>query len=934
MIQGYRKRVFGIGLLLAAFGVSAADPVLNINAERSGDSRIERKAERSGKVFSFSCAVDRYFMVTLPKQLGTDFSLSAWFKPDGIPDRIGKFCLIGENGGRIRLSYTPAKRFEVEFLLANGKKEVIRTQALPSDRWYHVTFVCLGEKRRARIYVNGQIHHQSVIGDLPAPPVGPFTVGCADPKANRPFWYNGLANEIKFFDSALELGEIRKRFQEESARYDMDKNAVLTAKKTAGGPFVLLPPFADDAVSEKRKQELRKEIPVQLEKYRTEINGYRGVVERRLEGRNCFQKERIGKRMEIVESLERFIRRNLQTGDLTGLLYAANGIQDMKRFVDYFKLEAECIGKFPWFPEGKNPGNNPKVFNVKEFGAKGDGVSDDSAAFVRALDAVKKLNGSPAVLRIPAGVYFFNSFVPAEGKPASKGGCHVRLPRLENALIEGESPETTKLLFGRPRAAGLYMDACRNVTVRNLMLQYRKTPFCQGTVLSVDVPANTITIQHDPGTLTPDDPVYKNNPRFQCCTAYTPDGKLVRTQFLVYNEKKADSLGNGKYRIYMDKRYSVRLVRPGLKFVIPNREGEFPCFPTGDSILCTAENIHIRNSPAAAFQTWGGFWNSWTKCKLYPLPGLCLASNADFLIAGNGTYLSGCSVKNPGDDCFNVFVGGKNIIDTEGNTALYPSMPGHSVPGNSLTFISGETGQTLAIAEIERLSQKKGDTLAVLKEALPDTIVSRKKGGLKKLSAVQEDLVSRSLIRYENRRDAVYDARQWGIGSVASGNYFAHARAGINIQSACSLVENNRFENIPMGVGIAVSCLLGVHEGPAPYCITVRGNSVEDAWAGLRTFTFVQNMAPAQCAPIRALLFENNRWSNTGGLIIKNLSDSVFRKNTISGRTGVNRFGEKENVISVDRCEELMFIEDSYLGRPLSLKDLQRKECGGGIVVK
>ena len=205
---------------------------------------------------------------------------------------------------------------------------------------------------------------------------------------------------------------------------------------------------------------------------------------------------------------------------------------------------------------------------------------------------------------------------------------------------------------------------------------------------------------------------------------------------------------------------------------------------------------------------------------------------------------------------------------------------------------------------------------------------------MKKLSAVQEDLVSRSLIRYESRRDAVYDSRQWGIGTVASGNYFAHARAGINIQSACSLVENNTFENIPMGVGIAVSCLLGVHEGPAPYCIIVRGNVVNDAWAGLRIFTFVQNMAPAKCAPIRALVFENNRWSNTGGLIVKNLSDSVFRGNAIEGRSGVNAFGEKENLITIDRSANLVFSGNVYLGHPLKLSDLLLKECGNGILVK
>ena len=93
-------------------------------------------------------------------------------------------------------------------------------------------------------------------------------------------------------------------------------------------------------------------------------------------------------------------------------------------------------------------------------------------------------------------------------------------------------------------------------------------------------------------------------------------------------------------------------------------------------------------------------------------------------------------------------------------------------------------------------------------------------------------------------------------------------------------------------------------------------------------------MAPAQCAPIRALVFENNRWSNTGGLIVKNLSDSVFRGNTIAGGNGVNSFGEKMNRISVDRSANLLFSGNVCLGRPLTQNDLLLKECGNGILVK
>ena len=42
MIQIPRKLMFGVCMLLTAFQLSAADPVLNINAETGGDSRIDR----------------------------------------------------------------------------------------------------------------------------------------------------------------------------------------------------------------------------------------------------------------------------------------------------------------------------------------------------------------------------------------------------------------------------------------------------------------------------------------------------------------------------------------------------------------------------------------------------------------------------------------------------------------------------------------------------------------------------------------------------------------------------------------------------------------------------------------------------------------------------------------------------------------------------
>ena len=47
----------------------------------------------------------------------------------------------------------------------------------------------------------------------------------------------------------------------------------------------------------------------------------------------------------------------------------------------------------------------PDYFNVKDFGAVGDGQTDDTAAFQKALDAASQAGGG--VVQAPRGNYFF-----------------------------------------------------------------------------------------------------------------------------------------------------------------------------------------------------------------------------------------------------------------------------------------------------------------------------------------------------------------------------------------------------------------------------------------------------------------------------------------------------------------------------------------------
>ena len=58
-----------------------------------------------------------------------------------------------------------------------------------------------------------------------------------------------------------------------------------------------------------------------------------------------------------------------------------------------------------WANDPLNPAVKPEEIDARDFGVKGDGVSDDAPAFARAVDAVRRLGGRPCVLRIPAGLY-------------------------------------------------------------------------------------------------------------------------------------------------------------------------------------------------------------------------------------------------------------------------------------------------------------------------------------------------------------------------------------------------------------------------------------------------------------------------------------------------------------------------------------------------
>lgn len=100
---------------------------------------------------------------------------------------------------------------------------------------------------------------------------------------------------------------------------------------------------------------------------------------------------------------------------------------------------------------------NYERVNVREFGAKGDGVTDDSDAIQNAINYALNLNGktysvAPHVV-IPKGEYVINKTITIT-KPSGHGNsvtypCHI--------TIEGEGRSGTKLIINADNIAGMHI---------------------------------------------------------------------------------------------------------------------------------------------------------------------------------------------------------------------------------------------------------------------------------------------------------------------------------------------------------------------------------------------------------------------------------------------------------------------------------------------
>ena len=138
----------------------------------------------------------------------------------------------------------------------------------------------------------------------------------------------------------------------------------------------------------------------------------------------------------------------------------------------------------------------PKTVNVKNFGAKADGKTDDTAALNAALAAGEKL-GPGTVVFLPKGRY----------KMATGAAKSLVVANADHLTVQGEAG--TVLVSGDLDSPVFRVNNSKNVTVRRVTIDRDPLGYTQGTIDRVDVKNNTCDVTMDANYPAPDAPLVK-----------------------------------------------------------------------------------------------------------------------------------------------------------------------------------------------------------------------------------------------------------------------------------------------------------------------------------------------------------------------------------------------------------------------------------------
>lgn len=390
-------------------------------------------------------------------------------------------------------------------------------------------------------------------------------------------------------------------------------------------------------------------------------------------------------RLEMAKRLRRYVADRANAPERDELILAWQGAKELESFIDYFSRERLRHEENAKMPE-------PKVFNVRNFGARGDGTGDDGPAFVAAIEAARECGGAPTVVFAPEGAYRIE---PDPSYPVKDFQCrdmstgesrgmarpysgekidaHLVLKDLDNLTVRGEGMGKTILVLTDSSRGAIRICGCKDVFVEDLSVDLETNPSTQGTIEKVEEEPFALFVRIDEGFPSPDMPLFMDatSRYFSPVDAkgyYLPGGVA----------RMGPTVENVGGRLFKIAPYEHHLQNPvwrsrklGDRIVILARyaEGRSGSPRLLLSAFCGVKNVDVRDSAGQVFTETSCYASSFIGCRATGRgDGDLVTANADSMLSQGiiGPYVSDCVYRGLEDD-------GINIGTNQGELSSIPS---------------------------------------------------------------------------------------------------------------------------------------------------------------------------------------------------------------------------------------------------------------------
>ena len=492
---------------------------------------------------------------------------------------------------------------------------------------------------------------------------------------------------------------------------------------------------------------------------------------------------------------------NLVDGSWNNTGYVVEGTNVTDSTLDFVSNTTDMVvdQKFIRLVIGYTP-----AFNVKDFGALGDGVADDTPAILSAI-AAADASGAVAEVVFPAGSY----------RISSANEHALQLYNISDVRLKGCGTNSV-LLISNPENGGISFTDSTNVAVQGLAIDYNPVPFTQGTITAVDAAGGTFDLLIDSGYPLLSHPAFANA---ESRWGLTVD--LEREAYglwAYFSSNWVPLFGGQKWRMTADDPAFLQAhpLSVGDRYVHMARR--WTAFDI-EADFCVCVEIKDITIHAAAGLTTGIFYSSGVvidglRVELKPGSNRLLSTNGDCVHSAgcsDGLLIENCSFAGMPDDGINIHGRGGPIISNVTDTVKWVGMqrPAFYAAGDEIQILNNAAGGirgNAILLDAVRLNDYVWEI--TLDRIIPDVFAD---------------------IAWVNG-DKLNPISRCGQGSIIRNNFVgAHRGREVLIQSHDVTITNNHFFN-PSLAWESVSLLNDYtyySEGPAPYNVTISDNTFE-----------------------------------------------------------------------------------------------------------